>query len=371
MRTYTSARATGGTPSDGHGRPTHDEGGSPTYDEGGSPTHDRTRSAPAPLPRQGRRLRTTHRAASLAVTVVALALPLSACSSDGASGTASDTADSTAAGSSPSPSPTPSVDRAAYRHTLTGALGPLNTALRAVDHAHEGSTLNTALDTASSRADTAADTLQMTATPDDASPVNSQLVSALRALGQDLTSARGDGGHCATAPRVELGRAQSPQSVKAAGRALAALGYDTPLHLPRTERAAHRRLTNGALVRDGSRAGLGRLTVKNGTARDAVVALTRGKRTAFSVYVRHGSNATIRSVNSGAYTVYFTTGEDWNSRKSSFTRECSFEKFDDQANFKTVRVPGGTQYTVLTFTLDKVVGGNATTSTVPPAEFPS
>ncbi|MFI1160342.1 hypothetical protein [Streptomyces sioyaensis] len=348
MRTYTSARATGGTPSNRHGRPTHHQ----------------DRSAPAPLPRQGRRQRTTHRAAGLAAAALALSLPLSACSSDGAGG-------ASAAGSAPSPSPTPTVDRAAYRHTLTGALGPLNSALRAVDGAHEGSALNTALNTASSRADAAADTLQMTATPDDASPGNSQLISALRALGQDLKSAGGDGGRCATSPRVALGSAQSPQSVKAAGRALTALGYDTSVHLPRTQPAQHRRLTNGTLVRDGSRGGLGRLTVKNGTARDAVVTLTRGKRTAFSLYVRHGSNATVRSVNSGAYTVYFTTGEDWNGAKSSFTRECSFEKFDDPANFKTVRVTGGTQYTVLTFTLNKVFGGNASTSTVPAAEFPS
>ncbi|MGX1971680.1 hypothetical protein [Streptomyces kronopolitis] len=386
MGTHTSARATGGTPSDRNGKPTRNDGGptrdddgSPTRDHGGSPTHgkdgsrthDAARGASASLPRPGRRPRTTHRAACLAAAVLALSLPLSACSSDGASGAPSDTADSSAAGSAPSPSPTPSVDRATYRHVLTGALEPLNRALRAVDDAHEGSALNTALDAASSRADSAADTLQMTATPDDASPSNTQLVSALRALGQDLRSARGDGGRCATAPRVELGRAQSPHSLTSAGRALTALGYDTSVHLPRTERAEHRRLTNGTLVHDGSRAGLGRLTVRNGTARDAVVALTRGKHTAFSVYVRHGSNATIRSVNSGSYTVYFTTGEDWNSRKSSFTRDCSFEKFDDQAHFKTVRVTGGTQYTVLTFTLNKVVGGNATTSTVPPAEFPS
>ncbi|MFI0902120.1 hypothetical protein ACH4TE_01030 [Streptomyces sioyaensis] len=353
MRTYTSARAAGGAPSARHGRPTHHQ----------------ERSAPAPLPRQGRRRRTTHRAASLAAAALALALPLSACSSDGAGGASA--ADSSAAGSAPSPSPTPTVDRAAYRHTLSGALGPLNSALRAVDRAGEGGALNTALDTASSRADAAADTLQMTATPDDASPGNSQLVSALRALGQDLKSAGGDGGRCATSPRVALGSAQSPQSVQAAGRALTALGYDTSVHLPRTQPAQHRRLTNGTLVRDGSRGGLGRLTVKNGTARDAVVTLTRGKRTAFSLYVRHGSDATVRSVNSGSYTVYFTTGEDWNGPKSSFTRECSFEKFDDRANFKTVRVTGGTRYTVLTFTLNKVFGGNASTSTVPAAEFPS
>ncbi|WP_433858640.1 hypothetical protein [Streptomyces kronopolitis] len=188
MRAYTSARATGGTPPARNGRPIHDggiptrdEGGSPPYDEVRGPAHDAARSAPASLPRPGRRLRTTHRAAGLAAAALALALPLSACSPDGASGAPSDVTAGSAAGSSPNPAP--SVDRATYRHTLTGALEPLDRALRAVDKAHEGSALNAALDTASSRADRAADTLQMTAAPDDASSVNSQLVSALRALG--------------------------------------------------------------------------------------------------------------------------------------------------------------------------------------------
>ncbi|MGW1375832.1 hypothetical protein ACWD6P_16380 [Streptomyces sp. NPDC002446] len=240
-----------------------------------------------------------------------------------------------------------------------------------MDRAHEGGSLDKALDTAAARADAAADALQTVRTPDNASAGNSQLATSLRALGQDLKSARGEGGRCAASPRVELGSAQSPQSVKEAGRALSALGYDATLKLPRTEKAKHRRLANGAFIRDGSRGGLGRLTINNGTRTDAVVTLAQSKRTAFSVYIRKGSSTTIRSVNSGSYTVYFTTGVDWNGAKRSFTRECNFEKFDDKANFRTVRVAGGTQYTVLTFTLNKVIGGNATTSEVPPGEFPS
>ncbi|MFH9249260.1 hypothetical protein ACH4NT_28375 [Streptomyces lydicus] len=323
--------------------------------------------------RERRTMLRGRRAAAFGAAALALALSLTACSSDGGSERPAGGSGGSAAAASadPSPTPTPTVDPATYRHALSGALGPLDSALRAVDRAGEGGALNKALDTASARADAAADALQTTRTPDDATAGNSQLASALRALGQDLKSARGDGGRCATSPRVELGTAQSPKSVQEAGRSLTALGYDAGLRLPRTEQAKHRRLANGALVRDGSRGGLGRLTIRNGTGTDAVVTLTRGSRTAFSVYVRQGSNATIRSVNSGAYTVYFTTGEDWNSAKSSFTRGCSFEKFDDKANFRTVRVTGGTQYTVLTFTLNKVIGGNATTSRVSPGEFPS
>lgn len=374
---YTSARTTDETSAITDGTPADDTSRTATtthLTQVAHLTRLTQRTPPTQPSRPSRRTRRTRgggRAAALGTAALALVLPLAACSSEGESKGPAGGSSGSSAGSAPSPSPTPTVDPAAYRHALTGALGPLDSALRAVDRAHEGGSLNKALDTAAAKADTAATTLQSVATPDNAIAGNSQLASALRALGQDLKSARGAGGRCATSPRVELGTARGPQSVKEAGRALTTLGYDATLRLPRTEQAKYRRLGNGAFVRDGSRGGLGRLTVRNGTGTDAVVTLTRGSQTAFSVYVRKGSNATVRSVNSGSYAVYFTTGEDWNSAKSSFTRQCSFEKFDDKANFRTVRVAGGTQYTVLTFTLNKVIGGNASTSTVPPGEFPS
>lgn len=349
MLWYTSARATGGTSTYGEAHTAAGEG-------------------------RGRRAR-RRRTAVLGAAVLVLALTLTACSSDAGSAGGTGGSGSSVGGSASSTAPatpaTPSVDPDTYRKALGDALGPLDSALRAVDSAHEGGSLNKALDTAATRADAAADALQTARTPNNATAGNSQLATSLRALGQDLKSARGEGGRCSASPRVELGTAQSPKSVEEAGRALSALGYDAALRLPRTEKAEHRRLANGTFIRDGSRGGLGRLTVNNGTGTDAVVTLARGGRTAFSVYVRKGANTTIRSVNSGSYTVYFTTGEDWDGAKRSFTRECNFEKFDDKANFRTVQVAGGTQYTVLTFTLNKVLGGNATTSKVPPGEFPS
>ncbi|MEU6330738.1 hypothetical protein ABZ851_26190 [Streptomyces sp. NPDC047049] len=345
-------------------------------DTGAPPAHGRSRTAPAqPLAQPPRRPRFSSRAAVLGAAALALSLSLTACSSssppDGEGTGPADGTGSSATGSAHSPSTPSAVAPAAYRHALTEALGPLDSALRTVDGARDGGPLNKALDTAAAKADTAARVLQATTPPDDALTGNGQLASSLSALAQDLRSARGSGGRCSASPRVALGMAGGPQRVEQAGRALSALGYDATLRLPRTERARHRRLANGAFLRDGSRGGLGRLTVKNGTGTDAVMTLTRGTRTAFSVYVRSGSETTVRSVNSGSYTVYFTTGEDWNGTKSSFTRECRFEKFDDRATFRTMRVAGGTQYTVLTFSLNKVLGGNAATSAVPPGEFPS
>ncbi|MCL7377871.1 hypothetical protein [Streptomyces sp. 35G-GA-8] len=305
--------------------------------------------------------------ATAAGVVLALAIPLTACTSGGDSGGPG----SPSAAGGPTPSPTPTVDPAAYRGTLDTALGPLDKALRAVDRASEGRALTQALGTASTAAATAAGGLETADTPDDAATGNAALAASLRDLSRSLADAGGGEGRCAVSPRVELGSADGPRRVKEASTTLTGLGYPVRLKLPRTEQPKHRRLGNGALVKDARSGGLGRLTVKNGTDSDAVVSLTRGKKTAFTVYIRKGTSTTVRRVGDGSYTVYFASGSDWSSAKKSFTRDCAFEKFDDTADFRTVEVSGGTQYTVLTFSLAKTIGGNATTSEVPESEFPS
>ncbi|MER8001350.1 hypothetical protein [Streptomyces sp. NPDC095613] len=312
--------------------------------------------------------RTSGKVTALGAAAV-LVLSLAACDAAGTGGDG--TGDASSASPSSSPSPTPTVDPAAYRQALDTALSPLDSSLRAVDRAREGGALNEALGRASAAATDAATALETARTPDDAVVENTGLASSLRDLSRSLDDARADRGRCATSPRVELGGAGSLTTVRDVGARLEALGYPVHLTLPRTEKPKHRRLGNGTMVKDSRRSGLGRLTIDNGTSSDAVVSLTRGKKPAFTVYVRKGTSATVRRVEDGSYTVYFTSGEDWNTAKKSFTRECSFQKFDDEAGFRTVSVTGGTQYTVLTFSLAKTVGGNATTTEVPADEFPS
>jgi hypothetical protein len=300
--------------------------------------------------------------------VAAFALALTACGSTdgdgkgpGASGTAA----------SPAPSPSPTVDPAAYRRALDTTLSPVDKAFRAVDRAREGKPLDSAMASAGAAASLAALRLNSVRTPVDAVEGTSDLSGSLRELGGDLTASEGGDGRCATSPRVELGSAGGLEPVRDAAAVLTGLGYPVHLTLPRTEKAQNRRLGNGAFVKDSGRGGLGRLTVNNGTDSDAVVTLARGRKTAFTVYLRKGADTTVRSVDNGVYTVYFTMGEDWNPAKKSFTRNCTFEKFDDTADFSTRRVQGGTQYDVLTYSLAKSIGGNATTTGVPQDEFPS
>lgn len=303
--------------------------------------------------------------------VCALALPLAACGAGGSGGSGDDDVPGTPAASSPAPSPTPTVSGAEYDDSLATALTPLDKALRAVDRAKEGGSLDHALESAATAATTASEGVDAAGTPDDAVAGNTQLAQALRDLSDDLKGAEGDNGRCATSPRVELGSGTSLKSVEEAGNSLTSLGYRVPLTLPKTEKPKHRRLGNGHFVKDSGRSGLGRLTVDNDTDSDAVISLNTGKHTSFMVYVRKNAKTTVRGVRNGSYTVYFTTGADWNSAKRSFTRGCEFQKFDDKANFRTRSVSGGTQYQILTFSLGLTPLGNATTSDVPADEFPS
>jgi hypothetical protein len=263
------------------------------------------------------------------------------------------------------------VTAAQYDTALAAALGPLDAALRAVDRAKEGSGLQHALTAASGAAATAADSVADAGTPDDAVAGNTQLAQSLRDLGDGLTDAGGDGGRCATSPRVEMGSGDYLRSVTDARTALTALGYKVPLTLPRTEKALHRRLANGHFVKDSRRSGLGRLTIDNNTGSDAVISVNKGSSVSFMIYVRGHDKTTVRGVRNGSYTVYFTTGADWNASRTSFTRGCQFQKFDDKASFSTRSVSGGTQYDILTFSLALTTFGNATASDVPPDEFPS
>ncbi|MEV7422728.1 hypothetical protein [Streptomyces sp. NPDC091212] len=299
--------------------------------------------------------------------VLALALPLAACDSGGDG----DGPDSPAAVTTSAPAPPPKVDPAVYRRTLESALKPVDKALRAMNRTDDGGALNKAFGTASDAAGAAADALTAAPTPDDAATANVSLTIALRALSENLKEASTAHGRCATSPRVELASTDGPAGLRDASAALTGLGYPARVAAPRTEKPKKRRLDNGTLVKDGGRGGLGRLTIDNGTASDAVVSLTRQKRTAFTVYIRKGRSATVRAVDDGSYTVYFSSGTDWNSARKSFTRDCAFQKFDDKAAFRTVAVTGGTQYTVLKYSLAKSVGGNATTSDVDEDEFPS
>jgi hypothetical protein len=132
------------------------------------------------------------------------------------------------------------------------------------------------------------------------------------------------------------------------------------------------RLPNGkVLVDNGSRDGLGQLTIQNGQDLDAVAVLTTsGNTTVLSVSIQAQQTYEIDSIRDGTYNLFFEIGDDWNDSAGTFNVEGTQERFDDPFSFQTTPVAGGLQYQTYTVTLQPVAGGTASTSTVPQAQFP-
>ncbi|MGC5014326.1 hypothetical protein ACLQ2R_26475 [Streptosporangium sp. DT93] len=143
----------------------------------------------------------------------------------------------------------------------------------------------------------------------------------------------------------------------------------TPAHetvaVSSTEAAA--RPGNGRILYDRISGGPGRLKVKNGTSRDAVVTLVRGRSKAISVYVRARSTASVRDVRDGTYTIFFTSGQSFSVSRGRFSRNPSYQRFNNKLRFTTT----SNSSTVWTLTLNPVRGGNARTSGVNPKDFPA
>ncbi|MEU9831607.1 hypothetical protein AB0D67_08690 [Streptosporangium sp. NPDC048047] len=127
------------------------------------------------------------------------------------------------------------------------------------------------------------------------------------------------------------------------------------------------RPSNGKLLYARLSDGRGVLKIKNGTARDGVVTLVRGKTKAISLYVRARSTAKTSVVEDGTYRVYFTTGYRFSVSKGRFTRGASYQRFDSRLKFTTT----STSATSWTLTLNPVRGGNARARHISPKDFPA
>lgn len=121
------------------------------------------------------------------------------------------------------------------------------------------------------------------------------------------------------------------------------------------------------MLHDALSGGEGHLKVKNGTTRDAVVTLVKGKKKALSFYIRAKSTATLKGIQDGTYRVFYTSGYGFSTSKGRFTRAAVYRRFDDRLKYTT----SSTSATIWTLTLKPAIGGNATTSGVDPKDFPA
>ncbi|HWH36333.1 MAG TPA: hypothetical protein VNT28_00975 [Candidatus Limnocylindrales bacterium] len=133
------------------------------------------------------------------------------------------------------------------------------------------------------------------------------------------------------------------------------------------------RPTNGKVIVNRVKGGLGRLTVDNGNDRDAFVVLARAGDGSpmLALYVRAGKKATVKRVKNGTYDLYFSLGSAWDSSQRAFTEDVAFRRMDGQLRFTTTRVRSGTRFTIYTVTLHGVPGGGVPIQNVDPGDFPS
>ncbi|WP_433430556.1 hypothetical protein [Nonomuraea sp. CA-141351] len=134
-----------------------------------------------------------------------------------------------------------------------------------------------------------------------------------------------------------------------------------------SQTAAAARPSNGRILYDRISGGHGTLKIKNGTSKDGVVTLVKGRTKAISIYVRAKSTASIKDVRDGTYRIYFTTGYAFATSKGRFSRAASYQRFNDRLKFVTT----ATSYSIWTLTLHQVKGGNARTTSINPKDFPA
>ncbi|WP_405150952.1 hypothetical protein OG589_19265 [Sphaerisporangium sp. NBC_01403] len=309
--------------------------------------------------------------AALAMTFV-----LAACSPGGDSSRPSPGASTGGDSAEGTPSASAGTSPEEYRAALAAAAGPVGSSLGGLAKSRSLKSLNQRLQRAESAVADAVERLGTVTPPSEIAAEHADYVAALRGLEGDLGGLRDSvGGRklcTSSAVLARLGKAEGFGATKSAGGDLAAKGdYPADVVKLKTPKELNRRPANGSFLRAGSRNGNGRLTVDNGGKSDAVLTLVRGKTRLTSFYVRKGRKATVTGVPDGAYKVFFTGGADWDRATRSFTRNCSFERFEDTLKFRTIRSATVIQYSTWTITLQPVVGGKAKTSEVDPDSFPA
>jgi hypothetical protein len=261
-----------------------------------------------------------------------------------------------------------------YQQQLATTNASLSAAWQAVASAGPYDALGSALADASTSATQAADQLAALAPPTGADETNTALVAGLRQLATDLSGLNGQVSSsqlCANPSVVSnLSTATGTAQLRDAAARLRDGGFQwgdflgAPVPLP------DYRLANGDVINDHRRGGMGQLTVDNGTDSDAVLTLTQGGSPVVSLYVGHGDKATLTRITDGTYQVFFTTGVDWSVQDRLFTRSCAFSQFDESASYSTIQESGEVRYKAYHLTLQPVLNGNATTSSVPARNFP-
>lgn len=202
--------------------------------------------------------------------------------------------------------------------------------------------------------------------PENAQSAHRLASGSLLALANELENPE-ETACIAAVPYNDMLRSTSAGSVRVAAKDLLEVdpSFAFGTFLPAEPKLEERRLKNNAFVKK-SPGGNGILDVQNAFAGgDTTVSLVKvgAKSATLTVYLRSGDKISIDNVPYGNYEMFTASGEDWDAKKQGFTRDCAFNKFDDEFEFSNSS-PGWE------VELTQSVGGNASTTDVDPGNFP-
>jgi hypothetical protein len=166
--------------------------------------------------------------------------------------------------------------------------------------------------------------------------------------------------------------AWSPEAVSRRSPVVETSGEDGPAPYRNPSPAGQPRyFSTGTILARSARTGLGRLSVENGTGRDAVVKIVDEARHQIIVafYVQSGSTGVIDRIPDGTFQAIFALGSGWDPIRYGFSRDRAFSRFDKSLVFATEADERVYRFSELHLTLHKVVNGNTTITQIAEAEF--
>jgi hypothetical protein len=325
--------------------------------------------SPYQPPARSRRRLVLLTGAAAAVVVVVVAL----ITANSGGGSTDNQGSQQAAPPAPTTTTAPPESAATYQQALNGLATALTNGLTELNNAQTPQAISTAATDFGNAVQQAEGALGGVP-PVDTEAANTALMSALQGLtGGDLSSV----GSAASSDQVCLGpaatallsRSDSLAQLRTAiaGLTTGGLAYQFGATLPPVTQDGSRSANTGSIVAGAVHHGLGELTISNGGTADATVGLVAGGGApVVTVYVGQGGSYTLRHIADGTYTIYVTSGADWDAGARLFSRGCQFQQFDQTMDFTTT----SSQYTTYTITLTPVADGNATESGVDPGSFP-
>ncbi len=136
--------------------------------------------------------------------------------------------------------------------------------------------------------------------------------------------------------------------------------------------AAGNRPENGAVIHEEQASqGYGKLIVTNGNSDDAALIVSDAAAVLDDrlIYVRAGMTTTMNGIPPGQYRLTFQIGKGWDAATENFRCVNATAVFDQMTSFAERNVSDRLEYSEVSVTLHKLVGGNAHTTRVSPAVF--